>query len=97
MEPNLKETRQPSLAVSILGLFAIIAVIVIGLKLSIGTQMAVFCGAAGQGKDQQQCQQQGKQSLSHVPVSPLSLSAVHPSTPIYIIYRRWAADNYLAA
>lgn len=46
MEPNLKETRQPSLAVSILGLFAIIAVIVIGLKLSIGTQMAVFCGAA---------------------------------------------------
>lgn len=46
MEPNLKETRKPSLAVSILGLFAIIAVIVIGLKLSIGTQMAVFCGAA---------------------------------------------------
>lgn len=42
-----KETgsARPSLPISILGLIAIIGVIVVGIKLNFGTQMAVFCGA----------------------------------------------------
>ena len=35
----------PSLLISILGLIAIIGMIVVGIKLNFGTQMAVFCGA----------------------------------------------------
>ncbi len=45
MEEKNQTRKQPSLAVSSIGLIAIIATIVAGIRLSFGTQMAVFCGA----------------------------------------------------
>ncbi len=42
---NENGSARPSLAISIIGLIAIIGVIVVGIKLNFGTQMAVFCGA----------------------------------------------------
>lgn len=42
---NENGSARPSLTISIIGLIAIIGVIVVGIKLNFGTQMAVFCGA----------------------------------------------------